>query len=238
MKKSPENQLQEDNFENRRNYPRLNMQLPVAMSGPNGMKLKGNICNLSPSGTQIRYTANKGVDLIGPVTSAVDTTKPGPYTLKFDLGFVNAVSRVKVTAHVAYTHPLKDDEHVCGMIFSEKKLSENKKISDFLFHQLQASFAELEYARGDELVAEEEPEETTRITILEQNSIVSTNEDITGISKELKALIVQLENPNTHLEATKQLLVNILSSLKANQELSRHIDERIGQLIQKLSRMS
>ena len=238
MKKSPENQLQLDNFENRRKYPRLNMQLPVAVSGPNGMKLKGYICNLSPSGAQIRYTASKGAHVIEPVTAAADTTQPGPYTLKFDLGYVNAVSRVKITAHIAYTHPLKDNEHVCGMIFSEKKLPENKKISDFLFYQLQASFAELEHAMEDEPVTQDEAKETTQVTVIEKKGTERLTDEATGISKELEALFVQLGQPSTHLEAIKQLLVNITSSLKANQEISRHIDERISHLVQKLSKMS
>jgi hypothetical protein len=238
MELSPEQSAQLESFENRRNYPRLNMQLPVTVTGPDGKKVKGTICNMSPGGAQILYSGIKGKDVIHPLTAVQDQTKSGRCTLKFDLSYVNAVTMVKIGASPVYTRPVDEDGYVCGMIFSEKKLTENKKISDFLFHQLQESFAELEDTREINPAAMLETGVVTHQTIIEKTRKESMPAETSGLGKELDALIVQLTEPKHQLEAVKQILINILSSLKANQELTRHIDERIYLVLQKLSWLS
>jgi hypothetical protein len=237
MEKTTEIQARLEQFENRRRFPRLKMQLPVAVTGPDGRKIKGSIRNISPGGAQISYAPTKGKIILQPDASALDTAKSGLYTLNFDLSYEDAVARVRIGAYPVYTQSAKEDEQVCGMIFSEKKLSENKKISDFLFYQLQVSFTDLEYAKDVDPEAEDEAEDLIERTLVERARMDDASDKVAGISEELNALIVQLGHPSTHLDAIKQLLINILSILKANQEISRHINERIHHILQKLSKI-
>lgn len=236
MMKSPENPALMESFENRRIYPRLKMHLPVTITSTTGEKLKAYIYNLSPDGIQIRYTVNDKIDMFQELISHDENTKSGKCNLKFDLGFTNSIAHVDIDAYPVYSTPVGENEMACGMFFSEKKLSENKKISNFLFYQLQSSFAELEYLKEENDDEGNEQLITARRTVIENTQKSNNIGDVKGIGNELNELILQIGGSNVQLEPIKQILFHILSSLKANLEVSRHIDERINHLEHRLSR--
>lgn len=226
MEKSRENRPLIESFENRRHYPRLNLDLPVAITNSGGEILNADIYNISPDGIQIRYKVNDGVDIFRDLTSSEEDFSIVNCNLEFDLEYPDKVDHIKIDAFPLYIDPVDNEEMACGMLFSDKELPENKKISDFLFFQLQASFAELEYATENS----DQPVISARSTVVEGPGTSSISEEIKGISQELDELILLMDNSNTDTEPMRQILLQLLNRLRSNQETLRLIDERISRI--------
>lgn len=236
MEKSHNNSLRYELFDNRRKYPRLKMKLPVTVTTPKQRIIKAFIHNLSPDGIQIIFNNDTGVGGLQEELSAVYTPESCKCTLRFDLAHVDVITHVNINAHPVYLKPVGEDGSACGMFFSEENLSENKKISDFLFYQLQVSFTELENTKKiDDKDAGEKAVSAHR-TVVENTQQSVNSEVIRNISEEVDELILQMNYPGTQLEPVRQLLFRVLNSLRIIQELTRHNNEIIKSLEHKLSR--
>ena len=222
-------------FDNRRRYPRLKMNLPVTLVTPAQRIVRGFVSNISPDGIQLRYKAY-AADGVQLEISSVQVVETYTYNLQFDLALVESVAHVNINAHPVYQQVVKEGEVVCGMFFSEEDLAENKKISDFLFYQLQASFNEFEYVQQEDKTTDEEPVTKVHRTVIENTRPLMDSDIVKSISEEVDELVLQMNYPKTYLEPVKLLLFRILTSLKVIQELIRHSDERIRNLEHKLSR--
>jgi hypothetical protein len=234
LKKSQEKLSTFEDFENRRRFPRLNMNLAVTVSGPGGGKFKGVIHDMSPDGVQIRYEISEGMKIYPDKESSAKELHAMGSTLQFDLAYSKTVAHVRIDAHPAYLRSMDNATLACGMFFREDKLAENKKISDFLFHQLQLSYADIDQKKH-------EPQEQGLGTGIRQ-TIIQTQKQADGpapellISDELEQLILQVDYPKAQLEPLKDIMYRVLTSLKVIQEITRHIDERINLIEHKISR--
>lgn len=100
------------------------------------------------------------------------------------------------------------------MFFSEEDLAQNKKISDFLFHQLQLSFADVEQKKNGQQQTGEEAGAAIRQAVIQTRieSEVPTPEKLTA--DELGDLILQVDYPKAHLEPLKEIMYQVMTSLK------------------------
>jgi len=225
-----------ESFENRRRFPRLDMNLSVTVIAPNREKFRGVIYDISPDGVQMRYDDSASEKLLNDKDPTEQTLRSLRTTLHFDLAYSKTVAHVKIEATPAYLQSIDDDTIVCGMFFSEANLTENKKISDFIFHQLQVSYADMDLKKNA-------PQMTGKGSTapVQQELIPTSNQsdDIPPdkiISDELEELILQMDYPKEHLDPLKDIMNRVLSNLKVIQEITRHIDERINLIEQKISR--
>jgi hypothetical protein len=225
-----------DSFENRRKFPRLKMNMPVIITSANGEKIKGLLLDISPDGAQIRYDSKDGIRIFQQEELTGKDKKAFKCTLQFDLAYSKSITHVGIDAYPVYLRPITNDTLAAGMLFAEDVLAENKKITDFLFYQLQVSFAEIEYTKQDKIENIKEPEATAQRTVVEYKKQSNNPGEDKIITRELDELILQMNSPKEHLEPFRQLLFRILSSLKTIQEIARHIEERIQILEHKISR--
>ena len=223
-------------FDNRRKFPRLKKTLPITISGSNGEKFNGIIHDISPDGIQVRFAVSDGSRLFPDKQKAVEDVKSLKCTLQFDLAYRQSVEHVRIDAYPVYLRPVSKNILAAGMFFSDEKLSENKKISDYLFYQLRDSYTDKEYSEKEHKETGNEPEMNIQRTVIEDKKQSTETEDEKIIPDELAELILQVEYPRKNLELFKQLLYRVLTSLKVIQETTRHIDERIHLIEHKLSR--
>lgn len=236
MRKIQEQLSNFEDFENRRRFPRLKMNLSVAVTGQDEEKFKGIIHDISPDGVQVRYGISDGEKLFSEKEGSTEDLHATASVLQFDLAYGKTVAHVRIYARCAYLRPIDDDTLASGMFFSEENLEENKKISDFLFYQLQLSYVDIEQKKNDHTEHGEETGPGIRQTIIETR--VQTNGPISEklITGELEDLILQLDYPKEHLEPLKEIMYRVMASLKVIQEITRHIDERISLIENKISR--
>ena len=223
-------------FDNRRKFPRLKKNLPVTISGSNGETFNGALHDISPDGIQVRFTVSDGTKLFPDRQTTVEDQKSLKCSLQFDLPYKQSVSHVRIDAYPVYLRPVSKNILAAGMFFSDEKLSENKKISDYLLYQLRDSYTDKEYAEKDNKEPVKEPVINIQRTISNGNQQTAEPGDEKIIPDELAELILQVEYPKENLELFKQLLYRVLSSLKVIQETTRHIDERVHLIEHKLSR--
>lgn len=227
-----------DIFENRRKFPRLKTKLAVTITGPDGVACKGVLYDLSPDGTQIRFATSDGARLFPGRKMAGKDTGSLEFGLQFDLTFDNNVHHIRINAYPVYLRTLTKKTVATGMFFSEEKLAENKKISDFIFYQLQDAYIEKEKTGENYVATVISPAGDTHRTVIKGRDQAVEADAEKNIPDGLEELILQVEYPKANLELFKQLLYRVLSSLKVIQETTRHIDERIHILEHKISRKS
>ena len=223
-------------FENRRKFPRFKTNLPVTITGSNGEIFKGILHDISPDGIQIRFSASDGARLFPGKQTAIEDINSLICNLQFDLAYKQSVSHITIDAYPVYLRPVSKNIFAAGMFFSDEKLSENKKISDFLFFQLQESFADQELVKKDVKETRKEPEVNIQRTVIQGKKELPQAGSENIIPDDLDDLVLQVEYPQASLEVLKQLLYRVLSSLKAIQETTRQIDERIHVLENRISR--
>lgn len=218
-----------DAFDNRRKFPRLKKNLPVTITGSNGEKFNGVLHDISPDGIQVRFAVSDGTRLFPDKQTTVEDAKALKCNLQFDLAYKESVSHISINAYPVYLRPVSKNILAAGMFFSDETLSENKKISDYLFYQLRDSYTDKEYVEMDHV-------KTGKETVVESKKQSTETEDEKILPDDLAELILQVEYPKANLELFKQLLYRVLTSLKVIQETTRHIDERIHIIEHKLSR--
>lgn len=227
-----------DAFDNRRKFPRLKKNLPVTITGSNGEKFNGVLHDISPDGIQVRFAVSDGTRLFPDKQTTAEDAKALKCNLQFDLAYKESVSHISVNAFPVYLRPVSKNILAAGMFFSDENLSENKKISDYLFYQLRDSYTDKEYVVKDHVKTGKDTVMNIQGAVVESNK--QSNDTETGQEKiipdELAELILQVEYPKANLELFKQLLYRVLASLKVIQETTRHIDERIHIIEHKLSR--
>lgn len=236
MKKNPNKLATYENFENRRRFPRLDMNLSVTVIAPNREKFRGVIYDISPDGVQMRYDDSASAKLLHGKDPTEQTLRSMSTTLHFDLAFSKTVDHVKIEATPAYLRSIDDDTIACGMFFSEANLTENKKISDFIFHQLQVAYADMDLKKNDPQITDEGTRPTIHQTVIQTTKQSDDAPTDKFISDELEELILQMDYPKEQLDPLKDIMNRILSNLKVIQEITRHIDERINLIEQKISR--
>lgn len=227
-----------ETFENRRKFPRLKTNLPVTITGSNGEIFNGILHDISPDGIQIRFAISDGSRLFPDRQTAIEDIKSLKCTLQFDLAYKQSVSHIRIDAYPVYLRPVSKTIFAAGMFFNDENLSENKKISDFLFYQLKESYAEKEYVKKDDKEIRKEAVLGMQRTVIQGKKQSTEADDEKIITDELDELILQVEYPKDSMEVLKQLLYRILSNQKVILETTRHIDERIHLIEHKLSRKS
>ena len=212
------------------------MNLSVTVIAPNREKFRGVIYDISPDGVQMRYDDSASAKLLHGKDPTEQTLRSMSTTLHFDLAFSKTVDHVKIEATPAYLRSIDDDTIACGMFFSEANLTENKKISDFIFHQLQVAYADMDLKKNDPQITDEETRPTIHQTVIQTTKQSDDAPTDKFISDELEELILQMDYPKEQLDPLKDIMNRILSNLKVIQEITRHIDERINLIEQKISR--
>lgn len=225
-----------DTFEKRRKFPRLKMSVPVTITGTRGEIFRAALYDISPDGVQVRLAISDGMKIFPGKESPVDDIKSLLCTLQLDLAYCGSVSHVKIDAHTVCVRTVDDNTLACGMFFSEKELSENKKISDFLFYHVYKSFSEIEYTHAESGKVKNELETRIHKSIIEGKKQSHENEDVKIVPSELEKLILQTDHSKETYEVLKQLLINVLTGLKVIQETTRHIDEKLYLIENKISK--
>lgn len=238
MEQSRKKPSKVDIFENRRKFPRLKTKFPVTITGPGGDTCKGVLYDLSPDGTQIRFSAGDGTRMLPGRQMAGKDTNSLEFGLQFDLTFNKNIHHIRINAHPVYLRTVGKKSVAAGMFFSEEKLAENKKISDFLFYQLQDAYVEKEDTRKKYVTSEINTAGDPHRTVIKGSEQAAGTDAEKIIPDDLEELVLQVEYPKENLELFKQLLYRVLTSLKVIQETTRHIDERIHILEHKISRKS
>lgn len=236
MNKAEKHSSPQEGFENRRRFPRLNMNLSVTVHAPNREKFKGVIYDISPDGVQLRFDVNESVKLLRGKEPTEKELRSIRSTLLFDLAYGKSVTHVKIEAQPAYVRRADEDTVSCGMFFSEASLTENKKISDFLFYQLQLSYVDMELKKNDPQALARDLPPPVYQTVLQ--TAIESDEPVPEkyIPQEIEELVLQMDIPKEQLDPLRDILNRVLSNLKVIQEITRHIDERINLIEQRISR--
>ena len=225
-----------DAFDNRRKFPRLKKNLPITITGSNGERFNGVLHDISPDGIQVRFAASDGSRLFPDKQTTNEDAKALKCNLQFDLAYKESVSHIRINAFPVYLRPVSKNILAAGMFFSDEALSENKKISDYLFYQLRDSYTDKEYVVKDHVEPGKDTVMNIQGAVVESKKQSPETEQEKIIPDELAELILQVEYPKENLELFKQLLYRVLTGLKVIQETTRHIDERIHIIEHKLSR--
>lgn len=225
-----------ESFENRRRFPRLDMNLSVTVIAPDREKFRGVIYDISPDGVQMRYDDSASAKLLHGKDPTEQTLRSMSTTLHFDLAFSKTVAHVNIGATPAYLRSIDDDTIACGMFFSEANLAENKKISDFIFHQLQVSYADMDLKKNDPQMTDIETTAPIHEEVIPAGKQSDEAPADKIISDELEQLVLQMDYPKEQLDPLKDIMNRVLNNLKVIQEITRHIDERINLIEQKISR--
>ena len=212
------------------------MNLSVTVIAPDREKFRGVIHDISPDGVQMRYDDSASVKLLHGKDPTEQTLRSMKTTLHFDLAYSKTVAHVKIEAIPAYLRSIDDDTIACGMFFSEANLTENKKISDFLFHQLQMSYADMELKKNDPQLKVKEHATPIHQTVIQTTKQSGDANPERIITDELEELVLQMDYPKEQLDPLKDILNRVLNSLRVIQEITRHIDERINQIEHKISK--
>ena len=128
-------------FENRRQYPRLRLSnLPVKVTGAGGNSLKATIHDISPDGAQIRYMISDGLNLFVDEKAQVQDIKTIKFIIEFTLAYKGEKINVKLQARPVYIRTVSQRVMAAGILFMDSDLTELKKVSDYLFYQLEMSY--------------------------------------------------------------------------------------------------
>lgn len=221
-------------FERRRNFPRLQLDLPVTITGASGKCFTGTIIDLSPDAVQLRYAVKDGLNLFPEKNIQIKDIKSLKCVLHFELIYGETAAQVTLEAYPIYLRAEDENTLSAGMYFSKKNASaEIKKVNNFLFAKLEASYSELEYLKDKIAEVQTKKEDIT----LQQNSpIPESLEKEKNIPAELEKLVSITRNASPDLEQLKILLIHALSSLKVIIELTRNTNERIHIIEHKIAR--
>ncbi|MBI4006222.1 MAG: PilZ domain-containing protein [Gammaproteobacteria bacterium] len=217
-------------FESRRQFPRLIMNIPAVVTGSGGKRFKVILYDLSPDGAQIRYLIQDGVNLFPGTNISIKNITSLKCILQFKLSYKGVIQKIKVIAYPVYIRSIDDKTSASGMLFDRKDAAENKKINDFLFHQVETTFYEFENLKMDKpkMKSTEKTKEGVKKPDLIEDKLPSSPKT----TKEIRENDYSIND----LQSLKHELAQIIGSLKVIQETTRHIDERIYVLEQKLSR--
>lgn len=132
-------------FENRRKYPRVRVNnLPVKVTGAGGKILKATLHDISPDGAQIRYMISEGLNLFLSENARVEEIKSVKCVLEFVLAYRGEKVAIKLQARPVYIRTVSQRVMTAGLMFMDNDLPELKKVSDYLFHHLEQSYASIE----------------------------------------------------------------------------------------------
>jgi len=221
-------------FEKRRNYPRLQLNLPVIITGAGGNNFTGTIYDLSPDGVQLRYAIKDGLNLFPVINTRISDIKSLKCVLQFELVYDETSVQVVLETYPIYLRAENENTLSAGMYFSKINApAESKKVNDFLFHKLETSYSELEYLKDKIAEAQTKKEDIA----LQQNSPnPEALEAEKNIPAELEKLVSTTRNASPDVEQLKHLLIHVLSSLKVIIELSRNTNERIHIIEHKIAK--
>lgn len=228
MKQDKENTSTYRVFENRRNYPRLKMNIPAKLTGPDGQKMDVTLYDLSPESAQIRFPVTAEPD--GFLNRAIpkEEVKLLQFSVSFELSYRNDSTQVNVNAHPVYLRTVDDKALASGILFVENKWEEMKKISNYLFYQLENAFSDAEILKK---FKPEEPPENLDVNNGEENNSAGNHQSATGENHKSGG------NTRTQsdIEFLKTEMIRITAGLKTIQETTRNIDEKVLLLEKKLS---
>lgn len=211
------------------------MKIPAKVTGHDGNTIDATLYDLSPEGAQVRYSVSEGVNLFstGEGTSGKDSMNL-QCLLQFRLELSGEQHPVKIHARSVYLRPVDKKTLASGLFFDRDDHDEKKKIRDYLYIQLAESFAEIEeeqlqkYRLGPGSVKTTPPERDREDKAKERNKKNPATEPAENLQETTSA--------RSDMEYLKQELVRVQSSLKVIQETTRHIDEKLALLEQKIMR--
>lgn len=215
-------------FEDRRNYPRLKMGIPAKATGPGGQTIDVTLYDLSPESAQIRFPIAGGSDLFLNKTTPIEEIKSLLFSICFKLNYKNITSEIELNAHPVYLRTVDDKTMSSGILFIENKWEEMKKVSDYLFYQLESSFSDVELLKKFKREESAGQPSSQKTDANEKEKHGPVEEPITPVPGKSKT--------ESDIEFLKAEMVRISASLKVIQELAKHIDEKVLLLEHKLSR--
>jgi len=222
-------------FEKRRHYPRLELHLPVTITGAGGKSFAGNIYDISPDGVQVRYAVRDGINLFPDNHQDVKNIKSLKCFLQFELPHGESAVGVVLEAYPIYLRAENDDVLSTGMYFgSSNETTETKKVNEFLFSKLEASYSELEYLKDRIAETEAKKSKSPPHTTDEPGAAVAGKK----FPAELEELVATPHYASSELEQFKHLLIQVLSELKVIIELTRNTNEKIHQIEHKMTKES
>lgn len=214
-------------FEDRRNYPRLKLNRAARISAAGGQVLDVVLYDLSPESAQIRFPISAEANGFLNRAMSKEEIKSLRFSVQFELSYRSISTQVKVNAHPVYLRAVDDKALASGILFVENKWEEMKKISDYLFYQLETAFSDSELMKKfkpDDLPENSEKnndEENGSAGGQESNS--GGNHNSGGNAK-----------AQSDIEFLKTEMLRISSSLQTIQETTRQIDEKVQHLEKKL----
>ena len=211
-------------FEKRRNFPRLQLNLPVTITGSSGNSFAGTIYDLSPDAVQLRYAVKDGLNLFPDKNTRIKDIKSLKCLLQFELVHGESALQVMLEAYPIYLRAENENTLLAGMYFNNKNApTETKKVNDFLLYKLETSYSELEYLKDKISGAATKKEDTAILSPVKPEA----GEMEKNLPSELENLVSATRNASPDLEQLKHLLIHVLSSLKVIIELTRNTNERI-----------
>lgn len=219
-------------FEDRRNYPRLKINIPAEVTGSSGQTVAVTLYDLSPESAQIRFPIAGGTNLFPSKTAPIEEIKSLWFAVSFELSYKGNTYKIKLNAHPVYLRTVDDKIMSSGILFIENKWEEMKKVSDYLFYQLESAFSDTEllkkFKRGE--AAEQQ--------VPEKAAVATPAEDTAATVQEVQEEHTDKTKAESDIEFLKTEMMRIAASLKTIQEITKHIDEKVLILEHKISKKS
>ncbi len=118
-------------FDSRREYPRLQLNIPLSLRRTDGVTIEAILHDLSPNGAQIRYTGDRA-DLLPTLQISSKDLKSLKYLLSFHLANADNTTAINIEARPVYARRLKTGETAMGMLFDCGLKKEKDKIQKLL----------------------------------------------------------------------------------------------------------
>ena len=102
-------------FDSRREYPRLQLNIPLSLRRTDGVTIEAILHDLSPNGVQIRYAGDR-TDLLPTRQGSPNDLKSIKYLLSFHLPIADNTTAINIEARPVYARRLKSGETAMGML--------------------------------------------------------------------------------------------------------------------------
>ena len=129
-------------FENRRRYPRLIIEMPVALCRSDSLQVTACIYDLSPDGAQIRYDG-KSANLLFEPSLSLNKLREYTYTLKFDLLYAEKKVQIDIGVIPVYQHKIDTGLYSMGLSFDKNETDMIAVVNNYLNYELMPTSDEI-----------------------------------------------------------------------------------------------
>lgn len=209
-------------FEKRREYPRLQMDLPLKIVCSNGIEADARFFDLSPDGAQVRYSRDAADRLFGLDMTTPRGFKPVTYKLSTRLIDGDFAEQIIIGFLPVYQLPIDNDTWSMGLLFNRGDKEMLGKINRFLLYELQPD------QPGSDPVGQADVSTRDRL-----NHILHAGLREAGDTPPPAATVEHVRPAAEDTDLVRQELLRISTTLGVLLEAVNDIKRRLGYLEQK-----